>query len=48
MTTLNDGHGPGVGTSNEKAVMGACNTQTAQVTTTDPQILPPAQKVGKK
>lgn len=47
MTTIHDGQGPGLRTSIEKAVKGACNTQTAQAITTNTEILPPAQKIGK-
>ena len=47
MTTLQHGQAPGVGTPEEKAVMGACNTQTAQVTVTTSKMLPPAEKIGK-
>jgi hypothetical protein len=47
MTTLHNGQAPGVATPNEKAVMGACNTQTASETTANDVIFAPAQEANK-
>jgi hypothetical protein len=46
MTTLQHGQEPRVGTPNEKAVLGACNTQTASETTANARIFAPAQKAN--
>jgi hypothetical protein len=46
MTTI-IGQVPGVGTSNERTVKGACNTLTATHTHSNTEIVPSAEKIGE-